>query len=143
MNSRKFDESTIIPKYGVGCRRPTPEVGYIEALASPNVSLVVGHISKATKFGITDNNIIEHVADVLICATVFDTSHRPRFPVHGIGGKDLWEECHERATAYLALAVFDMPNYFVFYGPNNPFASGAFLVAIGKKLNPAFRHLST
>jgi hypothetical protein len=28
--------------------------------------------------------------------------------------------------------VPNMPNYFVFYGPNNPFGSGAFLSTIGK-----------
>ncbi|KAF2867687.1 hypothetical protein BDV95DRAFT_502350 [Massariosphaeria phaeospora] len=129
-NTANLNESAVIPSYSVGCRRPTPGVGYIEALTSPDVSLVVGQVSKATKTGIIDTNNVEHAVDVLICATGFDTSHRPPFSVRGIGGKDLREEWRGRATGYLALAAPDMPNYFVFYGPNNPFGSGAFLITV-------------
>ncbi|KAF2450851.1 FAD/NAD(P)-binding domain-containing protein [Karstenula rhodostoma CBS 690.94] len=128
--STKLDESAVIPSYGVGCRRPTPGVGYIEALTSPNVTLVVGHVNKITATGIIDNANVGHKADILICATGFDTSYQPPFPIRGVNGKNLQDEWRERASGYLALAVPDMPNYFVFYGPNNPFASGAFLITI-------------
>jgi cation diffusion facilitator CzcD-associated flavoprotein CzcO len=131
-DSGKLDERSIVPDYAVGCRRPTPGVGYLEALNAPNVSLVVGEVRKATKAGFVDDRDVEHEADVLVCATGFDTSHLPRFSLRGTGGKDLRDEWRERPTAYLALAVPDMPNYFVFYGPNNPFGSGAFLITIGK-----------
>ncbi|KAF2676844.1 monooxygenase [Lentithecium fluviatile CBS 122367] len=129
-NSETLDASVVVPGYAVGCRRPTPGVGYIEALASPNVSVVTGEVTKVTKTGVVDNNNIEHAADILIFATGFDASHRPPFPVHGSGGKNLQELWRERATAYLALAAPDMPNYFVFSGPNNPYASGSYLVTI-------------
>jgi cation diffusion facilitator CzcD-associated flavoprotein CzcO len=129
---KELDEASIIPNYAVGCRRPTPGVDYVESIASPNVSLIVGQIQKATETGFIDSKLTEYDTDVLICATGFDTSHRPPFSIHGLDGKDLHEQWHDRATAYLAIAVPNMPNYFVFYGPNNPFGSGAFLSTIGK-----------
>lgn len=130
----KLDESAFIPSYAVGCRRPTPGVGYIEALTSSNVSLAVGPVREVTKSGIIASNGTETEIDVLICATGFDTSHRPPFALRGIDGMDLRETWKERAIAYLAVAVPQIPNYFVFYGPNNPFGSGAFLITIGKTL---------
>lgn len=133
----ELDESAVIPSYGVGCRRPTPGVGYLEALTSPNVKLVVGQIGKITATGIVDSDNVAHEADILICATGFDTTHRPPFPIRGLHGKNLQDEWRERASGYLALAVPDMPNYFVFYGPNNPFGSGAFLITIGEYLRIA------
>jgi cation diffusion facilitator CzcD-associated flavoprotein CzcO len=130
--NEELNENSVIPSYAVGCRRPTPGVGYVESITSPNVSLIVGHIEKATKTGFVDNKLREHEADILICATGFDTSHRPPFTIHGLDGKDLQEQWKDQASAYLALAVPHMPNYFLFYGPNNPFGSGAFLSTIGK-----------
>ncbi|CAI6336779.1 unnamed protein product [Periconia digitata] len=130
LGSTKVDESAVIPKYGVGCRRPTPGIGYIEAITASNVSLVVGRAREATEKGIVDDKGILHEVDVLICATGFDTSHRPPFTLRGSGGKDLATAWRERSTAYLALAVPDMPNYLVFYGPNNPFGSGPFLATV-------------
>jgi len=75
---------------------------------------------------------MSHPVDALVCATGFDTSHRPSFSILGRGGRDLREVWSQDAAAYLALAVPDFPNYFVFYGPNNPFASGPFLATVGK-----------
>lgn len=121
----------FVPKYSVGCRRPTPGTQYIESLCAPNVDLVVGEIRCVTPGGVTDHQGKHHPLDVLICATGFDTSHKPRFPLLGRGGRNLQDIWSSEATAYLALAVPEFPNYFVFYGPNNPFASGAFLPTIG------------
>ena len=125
-------EAGFVPQYAVGCRRPTPGVGYIESLAADNVTLVVGAIGRATADGIVDQSGRSHPLDALICATGFDTSHRPSFPILGRDGSDLRELWAREATAYLALAVPHFPNYFVFYGPNNPFASGPFLATVGK-----------
>ncbi|KAI9676583.1 MAG: hypothetical protein M1822_008297 [Bathelium mastoideum] len=123
-------EELFIPQYAVGCRRPTPGVKYVESLCAPNVDIVIGNIDRMTTTGIIDGKGHEHRIDVLICATGFDTTHRPHFPILGIEGRNLQDEWRDQAQAYLALAVARFPNYFVFYGPNNPFASGAFLSTI-------------
>ncbi|KAK8131616.1 putative sterigmatocystin biosynthesis monooxygenase stcW [Apiospora sp. TS-2023a] len=123
--------TAFIPQYAVGCRRPTPGTKYIESLTAANVTLVVGPIARITADGVVDHEGVSHQVDALICATGFDTSHRPSFALLGKGGKDLRELWSlEEPNAYLALAVPDFPNYFVFYGPNNPFASGPFLATV-------------
>jgi hypothetical protein len=63
--NEELNENSVIPSYAVGCRRPTPGVGYVESITSPNVSLIVGHIEKATKTGFVDNKLREHEADIL------------------------------------------------------------------------------
>lgn len=125
-------EDIIIPKTGVGCRRPTPGFGYLEALTSGNVDVVYGDIKRIAVDGCVDSNDVKHQVEVLICATGFDTSYVPRFPIIGEDGKNLQDQWAEEAKAYLALAATGFPNYLIFYGPSNPFASGPFLSTIGK-----------
>ncbi|KKY20773.1 putative steroid monooxygenase [Phaeomoniella chlamydospora] len=116
----------IIPKFSVGCRRPTPGQGYLEALVAPNVSVITGtEISHATSNGLvlSDGQIIN--VDVIICATGFDLSFRPRFPIIGRDEVSLAESWSERPTAYLSMTPADMPNYFMFLGPNAPVGHGS------------------
>ena len=124
-------EKLFIPDYGVGCRRPTPGVKYIESLTAENAEIVLGDIREVTANGVVDHHGKEHCFDILVCATGFDTSYKPRFPLVGLKGQNLQVEWSKDVKAYLAIAAPDMPNYFVFYGPNNPFASGAFLATVG------------
>ncbi|KAH6639970.1 FAD/NAD(P)-binding domain-containing protein [Truncatella angustata] len=127
---KDLDKDLFIPQYAVGCRRPTPGTEYIKSLSADNVTLAFGSIRQITTDSVVDQEGKEHRLDMLICATGFDTSHRPSFPILGKNSKDLRDLWSQGATAYLALAVADFPNYFVFYGPNNPFASGAFLSTV-------------
>lgn len=126
------DLERFIPDYAVGCRRPTPGAKYIESLCADNVSLVQGAISHITPNAVVDHQGNHHPLDMLICATGFDTTHKPNFPLIGRNGRNLQDIWASRAKAYLAIAVAELPNYFVFYGPNNPFGSGAFLSTVGK-----------
>lgn len=125
-------EDKLIPQYGVGCRRPTPGVGYLEALTSDNTKIVLGDIKRVTQYGIMDEEGIEQQVDVLVCATGFDTTFKPRFPLLGLQGKSLASEWAESTKAYMATTIPDFPNYFMFFGPNNPFASGSYIPAIGE-----------
>ncbi|EXJ88120.1 hypothetical protein A1O1_05048 [Capronia coronata CBS 617.96] len=116
----------IIPKFSVGCRRPTPGTGYLEALTQPNVRVVTGteilHVDETGLVLATG----EHVEiDVFICATGFDLSFRPRFPIIGQEGRDLRDLWANRPTAYLSLTPAYMPNYFMFLGPNSPVGHGS------------------
>lgn len=85
-----------------------------------------------------------------MCATGFDVSFRPRFPIIGRNGVDLSDLWRDRPTAYMSFSVPEFPNYFgqylptgstntsvianlvsiVFQGPYSPFAHGSAFPAI-------------
>lgn len=77
----------------------------------------------------TDNGV-ETDLDVLICATGFDTTFKPRFPVIGRDGKNLQEEWKDEPRSYLGLAASGFPNYFMFLGPNCPIGNGPIIFSI-------------
>ncbi|KAJ3969799.1 FAD/NAD-P-binding domain-containing protein [Lentinula raphanica] len=119
--------NAIIPtKFVVGCRRPTPGNGYLEALLEPNVQVFTDMFQKITSKGFIDSQGNEHSVDAIICATGFNTSFIPRFPVVGQHGKNVQERWKEYPIdSYLSLAVKDTPNYFMYYGPHGPTGHGS------------------
>ncbi|KAF8226831.1 FAD/NAD(P)-binding domain-containing protein [Tricholoma matsutake] len=123
-------EAKLIPQFGVGCRRLTPGVNYLETLGADNVEVVYGEIERITERGCLGANGKEYPLDVLICATGFDTSHKPRFPLIGTDGKSLADAWADEATTYFGLAVPGFPNYFAIIGPNSPIGTGPVLCGI-------------
>lgn len=123
-------EDKLIPDWSLGCRRLTPGVGYLESLTKPNVSVVSGGINEITERGCLCDDGNECPVDVLICATGFDTTFKPRFPLIGPSGDNLQDVWAEEAKSYLGLAVADFPNYLIFLGPNCPIGNGPVLSAI-------------
>ncbi|KAI8396552.1 hypothetical protein FOFC_21100 [Fusarium oxysporum] len=118
--------SHLIPDFAVGCRRLTPGVGYLEALTAQNTSVVRDLIDRIVPEGVRlkTGEVVE--LDVLVCATGFDVSWTPRFPVIGRNGINLQKEWrHSRAAAYMALAVPEFPNYFLYLGPGGPHSHGS------------------
>lgn len=65
--------ATLIPQFGVGCRRLTPGVGYLEALSEKNVDVITNNIAKVTMSGLIAEDGIERKVDCIICATVRNT----------------------------------------------------------------------
>jgi cation diffusion facilitator CzcD-associated flavoprotein CzcO len=123
----------IIPTtFNVGCRRPTPGNGYLEALASQKTTVLTSPIKSITENGILDAETGEEFqVDVIICATGFDTSYRPRFPVYGLDTKEsLSERWAEFPSSYLGIGVDKFPNYFSYLGPFTPVAQGSLLPII-------------
>lgn len=102
----------LLPDFAVGCRRPTPGNGYLEALTKENVRVVTDRISHVVPEGIvlTTGEVIK--IDTFICATGFDLSFTPSFELVGRQGKTMAEEWKSKPTAYLSLAVPNFPNYF-------------------------------
>ncbi|KAF2748331.1 FAD/NAD(P)-binding domain-containing protein [Sporormia fimetaria CBS 119925] len=123
-------EERLIPDWHVGCRRLTPGIGYLESLGKPNVEVVYGEINEITERGCLCDNGKEYPVDVLICATGFNTSFKPRFPVVGPSGKNLQDVWANVAESYMGLAAADFPNYLIFLGPNCPIGNGPVLCAI-------------
>ena len=126
----EYLEERLIPKWSVGCRRLTPGVGYLESLGKENVTVVYGEIEKVTEAGCVCDNGNEYPIDVLICATGFDTTFKPRFPLIGPDGKNLQDEWKDEARSYLGVAAPEFPNYLIFLGPNSPIGNGPVLSAI-------------
>jgi cation diffusion facilitator CzcD-associated flavoprotein CzcO len=92
-------------------RRPTPGVGYLEALTQKNVRVVFDSITKVVPQGIelATGEVLE--LDAIVCATGFNVSWKPRFPIIGRNSIDMREQWSSRPTAYLSLAVPNFPNY--------------------------------
>ncbi|KAJ0158537.1 putative sterigmatocystin biosynthesis monooxygenase stcW [Colletotrichum tanaceti] len=114
----------LIPDFPLGCKRLTPAPGYLESFRDPRVSLHTDCIKRVLSRGIQLSNGEVLEVDAIICATGFDTSFRPAFPLVGRHGnlQDIWSE--QTPKAYMSLAVAGLPNYFKFLGPNAPIAQG-------------------
>ncbi|KAF5316160.1 hypothetical protein D9619_006293 [Psilocybe cf. subviscida] len=123
-------EKLVVPKWDVGCRRLTPGVGYLEALRAEKTEVVYGPIEAITETGVKVKDHGEQAVDVLICATGFDTSYKPRFPIIGSSGESLSDAWAQECRSYFGFAAPGFPNYFMFIGPNSPIGNGPVLVGV-------------
>lgn len=120
----------LIPDWALGCRRITPAEGYLEALQKPNVELVTEGVARVTEDSVFTADGRSWKVDVLACATGFDVSLKPSWTMIGRNGVNLRDEFEVDPVAYLALAAKDMPNHFIFMGPNAVVAHGSLIEAI-------------
>lgn len=88
----------------------------MEAFTSDGIRTVLGHET--------------HGVDTIICATGFDLSCIPRFPIIGLNGVNLQDMWRENPRAYLSVTAANMPNYFGFLGPFSPLGHGSLVVSI-------------
>ncbi|GME46877.1 hypothetical protein GTA08_BOTSDO11618 [Neofusicoccum parvum] len=121
----------LIPKWELGCRRITPGNGYLEAFTKPNVHLTNSNIVSVTTHGIQTEDCAHHDLDVIVCATGFDVSQVPPYPVIGRDGVSLAEKWKDEPESYLSLACPSMPNYFIFTGPNATVGHGSLIQSMG------------
>lgn len=131
-NSHKGQKAAqyLLPDFPVGCRRQTPGPGFLEALTQDNIDMQWDDVERITEKGILTRSGEEKEYDAIVCATGFDTSFQPSFPVVGRHGINLAEKWAEQPTAYFGMAVPDMPNYFCFIGPNSPISNGSLVLGI-------------
>lgn len=83
-------------------------------------------IEKITPTGVISGGT-EQPADILIAATGFDTTFRPRFPIIGRGGVNLQDLWHSEPASYMGIGVSGFPNYLTFLGPNTPISNGSLM----------------
>ncbi|WP_232315470.1 flavin-containing monooxygenase [Mycobacterium celatum] len=120
----------LIPRYGLGCKRPSMSNDYLKTFNRSDVSLVTETIDRITETGVRTVDGVEHSVDVLICATGFrlwDNRAVPPFPVIGRVGVNLgqfWDE--HRYQAYQGVSVPGFPNMFTITGPYG-FVLGSYL----------------
>jgi cation diffusion facilitator CzcD-associated flavoprotein CzcO len=120
----------LTPDWEVGCRRATPGPGYLEAFTQSNVSLISDPIDHIDETGIVTKDGRHHDFDVLVCATGFDVTHRPPFPLIGLNGIDLSDQWKDEPYSYLSLMAPNFPNLFFFSGPNAPVGHGSLMAAL-------------
>ncbi|KAI9713061.1 MAG: hypothetical protein M1820_001046 [Bogoriella megaspora] len=120
----------LIPKWELGCRRVTPGDGYLEAFTKPNVFLTNSEITRVSANGVHTEDGEFHELDVLISASGFDVSQVPAFPVVGRNEVCLADKWEEEPESYISLACPDMPNYFIFTGPNATVGHGSLLTSM-------------
>jgi len=102
----------LTPAYEVGCRRATPGPGYLEAFKRDDCSLMTEPIQRVEAQGIRTTDGTLHEFDAVVCATGFNVSHRPKWPLIGKGGKSLAEEWVDEPRSYLSLCAPGFPNFF-------------------------------
>ncbi|KAK5045518.1 hypothetical protein LTR84_009136 [Exophiala bonariae] len=117
----------IIPKdFAVGCRRPTPGNGFLEALALPQTHVFTKEMQTVTEKGFIDAEGVEHEVDLIVCASGFNTSWRSRFPIIA-HGKNVQDHFIGKPKSYFGIAIPGFPNYFTGIGPYGPLGHGSFL----------------
>lgn len=100
--------AALIPDFPVGCKRLTPGPGYLEALAD-DVAFVSAGIEAFTPTGLRAGGE-EYAFDAVVCATGFNVSAVPAFPIYGAGGANLQDLWAEDVQTYLSVMIPRMPN---------------------------------
>ncbi|EFX01581.1 flavin-binding monooxygenase [Grosmannia clavigera kw1407] len=122
--------SHFSPPFGVGCRRLTPGPGYLEALVEDNVDCITDEAAAIDETGAVMTSGRHIDLDVVCCATGFNTSSVPPFPVTGRQGVTLADKFSTYPQTYLSLAIDDFPNYFLMLGPNASTGAGSLTVVL-------------
>lgn len=114
----------LSPKYELGCRRLSPAEGYLEAIQAVNGRCYLGDIRRISEKGIvTDEG--EEGFDLIVCATGFNTTFIPPWPLVGRDGRRLDVDWKDKPEAYLSACAAEIPNYFMIGGPNYPAGHGS------------------
>lgn len=92
--------------------RITPGHGYLESLSADNVTVRTDRILGVVPHGIQMEDGTTFSVDAIVCATGFDTSFCPAFPVIGQDGEDLRTVWKDEPRSYLSVAACRFPNYF-------------------------------
>lgn len=86
-------------------------------------------VTRLTEGGVVDSDGVERQVDAVICATGFDVSYKPRFPIIGLNGVDLRDKWSTNPDSYMGIGVAGFPNYFFSSGPYWPVANGSLIGA--------------
>lgn len=88
------------------------------AIQEKNIDVHFTAVERITEEGVVGADGEERKCDTIICATGFDVTYRPRFPIIGRNGVSLNDKWAKVPESYLGLAVSDMPNMVMFIGPS-------------------------
>jgi cation diffusion facilitator CzcD-associated flavoprotein CzcO len=109
------------PNYRAACKRLIYSWNYYDAVQQPNVTVEIGAIECVEPGGIRMRDGSFHELDVIVLATGFkaDRFIRPAV-VKGKGGVCLDDKWKGSPSAYYAITIPGMPNFFMLNGPTGP-----------------------
>ncbi|KAI1403438.1 FAD/NAD(P)-binding domain-containing protein [Hypoxylon fuscum] len=123
-------ERKLIPDFAVGCKRVIPSgYKYLTTLKKDNVDVVYSGVASFTEEGCISDDSQSHKGDVIICATGFNTSYVPNYPVLA-NGRNLQVEWRQSIMGYMGVGICEFPNTLTFLGPYTPVSNGPTLIAI-------------
>lgn len=116
----------VTPDYPVGCKRVLLSNDWFETLARDNVEVVPQAVSSMTADGIVAGDGTHHPVDLVIFATGFKSLDLlSPMQIAGRDGLPLDHAWAPHPHAYLGVAVPEMPNFFILYGPNTNLGHGS------------------
>jgi cation diffusion facilitator CzcD-associated flavoprotein CzcO len=118
------------PDFAFGCRRITPGDPYMEAIQKENIDVHFTPVESCTEEGVVGGDGVERKVDTIVCATGFDVTYKPRFPIIGKDGIDLRDEWKKCPESYLGLAIPGIPNFLTFIGPTWPIQNGSVMAPL-------------
>jgi len=109
------------PDYRAACKRLIYSPDFYEAVQRDNVEVIVEGVDAIEPTGIRTGDGQLHEFDVIVLATGFQTDRFMR-PMNVIGrnGVSLNDRWKDGPSAYMAVSVPDLPNFFMLNGPNGP-----------------------
>ncbi|KAG7048037.1 FAD/NAD(P)-binding domain-containing protein [Colletotrichum scovillei] len=124
----------LIPDFPVACKRLTPGPGYLESLTADNVEFCSQELASFTEKGLVTADGRELEFDAIICATGFDVSAVPSFPIHGANNVNLQDMWVKDVKQYLAVCVPQMPNFFPILSAQSGVGSGSLLILMEQQI---------
>ncbi|KAK1966840.1 FAD/NAD(P)-binding domain-containing protein [Colletotrichum sublineola] len=124
----------LIPDFPVACKRLTPGPGYLECLLANNVDFCSQEVARFTEKGLMTADGCEHEFDAIICATGFDVSAVPAFPIRGLNGVNLQDLWAKEPKQYLGVCVSQMPNFFPILNAQSAVGTGSLLLLLEQQI---------
>lgn len=115
------------PKWAVGCRRVTPGDPYMKAIQQPNVDVHFTGVKRITVTGIIGDDNLARQVDTIVCATGYDVTYHPHYPVVDRNHQTLAKRFGVDQESYLGVAAPDFPNLILFGAPTWPVENGSAL----------------
>jgi 4-hydroxyacetophenone monooxygenase len=126
LKGRKDLIDKSVPSYPPFAKRILLDNGWYEAIAKPNVELVIKEVAQITPDGVETGDGQHRAVDAIIWATGFSLAPlAARLDIVGRNDqtlRDAWKP--DNPTAYLGIAVPGFPNFFMMGGPNTGLAHG-------------------
>ena len=116
----------LTPDHPFGCKRLVFATDYLQTLTQPHVEVVSSPARSLRARTLVTEDGTEMEVDVVVCATGYAAAdYLGQIDVAGEDGTTLREKWAEGAYAYLGMAVPDVPNFFMLYGPNTNVGSNS------------------
>jgi cation diffusion facilitator CzcD-associated flavoprotein CzcO len=111
----------LIPRYSLGCKRPSFHNSYLATYNRRNVSLETSGITHVDHASVHTEDGKNYPIDVMVLATgfkVMESGNMPTYVLKGRGGveQSAWWDEH-RLQAFEGVSVPGFPNHFNIFGP--------------------------